>query len=291
MLVSEMVCSRVGLGLVVALVLSVGAVAHAAIESDLVKQGIAAYNDLEYGRAVDILHKALQETLTREEKIVTFQTLAFAEVALDKPEAAIMDFENLLHIDAGFELSRAIAPRVRAVFEEAKARVATGQGIDGRQGSSGGALPTVSTTVLPKRVHEGMPVQLSAAYPGGVATRVELFYRTRGQAVFNKLEAALDADGRFGLTIPGMHVHAPVIEYYLVLLDDAGSSVALSGTLALPRAVDVEAERRPVYKRGWFWGVVGGLAVVGAGVATAVALTTRSSVSASTPATISIMPH
>jgi hypothetical protein len=291
MMVSEMGRARPGLAVGAVLMLLVGGMARAAIESDLVKQGVAAYNDLEYSRAIDILHKALQETLTREEKIVTFQTLAFAEVALDKPEAAIMDFENLLHIDAGFELNRTISPRVRAVFEEAKARVATGQGIDGRQGSSGGSLPTVKTTVLPKRVHEGLPLQLSAAYPGGVATRVEVFYRARGEAVFNKLDATLDTDGRFGLTIPGMHVHAPVLEYYVVLLDDAGSSVALSGTLAQPRAVDVEAERRPIYKRGWFWGVMTGVAAVGAGVATAVVLTTRSSVSASTPATISILPH
>jgi len=33
--------------------------ARAAIESELVKQGIAAYNDLEYLRAVDLLQKAL----------------------------------------------------------------------------------------------------------------------------------------------------------------------------------------------------------------------------------------
>ena len=87
--------------------------AQAAIESDLVKQGIAAYNDLEYPRAVELLKKALQETLTRDEKIVTFQTLAFAHVALGKNEEAVRDFENLLRIDGSFELDRTISPRVR----------------------------------------------------------------------------------------------------------------------------------------------------------------------------------
>ena len=99
--------------------------AEAAIESDLVKQGIAAYNDLEYPRAIDLLHKALQETLTRDEKIVTFQTLAFAHVALGKHDEAVGDFEKLLRIDGRFELDRTISPRVRAVFEEARGRVAT----------------------------------------------------------------------------------------------------------------------------------------------------------------------
>ena len=111
---------------------------RAAIESDLVKQGIAAYNDLEYLRAVELLQKALQETLTRDEKIVTFQTLAFAHVALGKHDDAVRDFENLLRIDGRFELDRTISPRVRAVFEEARGQVATG-GTGG--GDDGHELP------------------------------------------------------------------------------------------------------------------------------------------------------
>src|SRR5438045_2034832 len=122
--------------------------AEAAIESELVRQGVAAYNDLEYPRAVELLQRALQETLTREEKLITFQTLAFAHVALNKGDAAVLDFENLLHIESGFELDRTISPRVRAVFEEAKARVATGHGIDG---ATGPALPVVKPALTPPR--------------------------------------------------------------------------------------------------------------------------------------------
>ena len=53
----------------------------------------------------------------------------------------------------------------------------------------------------------------------------------------------------------------------------------------------VEALKKPVYARGWFWGVIGGIAVVGAGVATAVVLTTKSNITPTTPATVSIMAH
>jgi hypothetical protein len=262
--------------------------ARAAIESDLVKQGIAAYNDLEYPRAIDLLKKALQETLTRDEKIVTFQTLAFAHVALGKHDEAVKDFENLLRIDGSFELDRTISPRVRSVFEEARGKVATqgGLGADRSQ-----ALPELHPSVTPLKIKEGQAVTVAAAYPGGVASKVELFYRTRGQNVFAKLKAPLGADGSFTVTVPGMHVAGPALEYYVVVLDDSGSSVALAGTLGQPLAVDVEGRKRPVYTKGWFWGVIGGIAVVGAGVATAVVLSTRSSISASTPATISIQPH
>ena len=263
--------------------------ARAAIESDLVKQGIAAYNDLEYPHAIELLQKALQETLTRDEKMVTFQTLAFAHVALGKPDAAMEDFEKLLGIDGGFQLDRTISPRVRSVFEEAKARFATGH-------SAGGAatnqdLPSLTPTVTPAHAKEGRALELGAAHPGGVARSVELFYRTRGQSVFAKVAAPADDNGHFAVTIPGMQVQAPALEYYLVVLDEAGSSVALAGTLGRPLSVDVEALKRPLYTKGWFWGVIGGVAVVGAGVATAVALSTRSSISSSTPATISIQPH
>ena len=262
--------------------------ARAAIESDLVKQGIAAYNDLEYPRAVDLLHKALQETLTRDEKIVTFQTLAFAHVALGKNDEAVQDFEELLRIDGSFELDRTISPRVRAVFEDARARVAT-EG--GAKNDVAAALPELHPDVTPARPKEGQTLTIAAAYPGGVASAVELFYRTRGQNVFAKLKAPTGAGGTFSVSVPGMAVQPPALEYYLVVLDDSGSSVALAGTLGQPIGVDVQARKKPVYTKGWFWGVLGGVAVVGAGVATAVALSTRSSISASTPATISIQPH
>jgi len=270
------------------LVLAAPRRAEAAIESDLVKQGIAAYNDLEYLRAVDLLKKALQETLTRDEKIVTFQTLAFAHVALGKNDDAVRDFEQLLRIDGSFELDRTISPRVRAVFEEARGRVATG---GGGAVEPGHELPELHPMVTPTKVKQGQAVTIAASYPGGVAASVELFYRTRGQNVFAKLKQRVDAGGAFSITVPGMHVDAPALEYYLVVLDENGASVAIAGTLGGPLAVDVEGRKRPVYVKGWFWGVIGGIAVVGAGVATAVVLSTRSSISSSTPATISIQPH
>lgn len=258
------------------------------IESELVKQGIAAYNDLEYPRAVELLQKALQETLTRDEKIVTFQTLAFAHVALGKNDDAVADFEQLLRIDGSFELDRTISPRIRAVFEDARAHVAT-EG--GASAGAAQALPELHPTVTPLKIKDGQAVTVASVYPGGVASSVELFYRTRGQNVFSKLKAPVDVSGRFGVTVPGMQVHAPALEYYFVVLDESGASLALAGTLGRPLAVDVEGRKRPVYTKGWFWGVLGGVAVVGAGIATAVALSTRSTISSSTPATISIQPH
>jgi hypothetical protein len=272
-------------------VLTSASVARAEIDSELVKRGVAAYNDLEYPRAVELLQKGLQETLTREEKLVTYQTLAFAHVALDKTEVAIIDFENLLQIDAAFELDRTISPRVRAVFEEAKARVATGQGVEGASPEARRGLPTLQPQLSPSRLKEGQSLDVRVSYPGGVAARLELFYRTRGATVFSKLSVKGDAVSNFAAVIPGMDVHAPALEYYAAMLDEGGASIAKVGSLGQPIAVNVEARKRPVYTRGWFWGVVGGVALAGAVVATAVVLTSRGTVGPSTPATVMIQPQ
>src|SRR6185312_8424737 len=165
-------------------------------------------------------------------------------------------------------LDRTISPRVRAVFEDARAHVATESGAS----EAGRALPELHPMVTPAKVKEGQAVTIASAYPGGVASSVELFYRTRGQNVFAKLKQPVGAGGAFSVIVPGMHVKAPALEYYFVVLDDSGASVAIAGTLGQPLAVDVQGRKKPVYAKGWFWGVLGGVAVVGAGVATAVVL-------------------
>jgi len=64
------------------LVLLLAGLARAEVESETVQKGVAAYDALEFDRAVQILNQALGESLTREEKIITWRTLAFAQTAL-----------------------------------------------------------------------------------------------------------------------------------------------------------------------------------------------------------------
>src|SRR5262245_39434418 len=81
-----------------------GGVAQAAVESPEVLAGIAAYHDLDYERATQLLQKALRTTLTREERLAAYKTLAFSYFALEKFDPAIDAFENVLRIDESFEL-------------------------------------------------------------------------------------------------------------------------------------------------------------------------------------------
>ncbi len=264
----------------VALVAALCAPARGEIESDLVKQGVAAYDNLDYQKAIELLNKALAETLTREEKVATYRTLAFSHVALGETEAARGDFENLLRADPSTQLDRRVSPRVRAVFEEARAALATRTTRTEEK-----KLPELTPEFRPPKPRGGEPVVVSAYYPGGVAVTLQVFYRTRGQATFNKI-AGEGALGRFEVTIPGLAVEAPAIEYYAVALDDNGAAVAGAGSLAQPLALDVGERPRPVYKSGVLWGILGGVAVAGAVAGVLAFFLTRNA-----PAQITVIPQ
>ena len=249
----------------VAVVAAAPLVARAEVDSALVKQGLAAYAALDLPRAITLLEQARGESLTREEKILTYRTLGMAYVAVGQPGPAKIDFQHLLRVDPTAELDRSVAPKVRAVFEEAKAEAATSAH------AMAPALPQVAPTIEPPAPRQGRPVTVHVVYPGGVARKMTVYFRKPGDAQFSRELVAATPAGAFDATVPGMAVQAPSLEYHVVLLDDAGASVAAAGSLGQPLSVAVARTPTPVYKRGWFWGVVGGIAAAGA-IATGLAL-------------------
>jgi hypothetical protein len=275
------------LGIIIMLLVALAPVrARADVESEQVKAGVAAYDDLDYAKAVDLLHKALNETLTREERVVTWRTLAFAHVALNKPDDARADFESLLRVDPSYQPDRTISPRVRKVFEDAKAHVAT----EGTPTDAEHRMPSVQPVITPKVLKAGKPVTFALTYPGGVAQKLELFYRTRGQLRFSRVEVA-GKQGVFEVTIPGLQVGGPALEWYLVLLDDGGLAIANAGSLGQPLGLDVLSRPVPVYKKGWFWGVVVGVAAAGALAAGLAVGLQPAKIGPDTPAALTIHPN
>jgi hypothetical protein len=121
------------------------------------------------------------------------------------------------------------------------------------------------------------------SYPGGVAQQLALYHRTAGQAAFTRVASA-GRDGRFEATVPGVQVQSPAFEYHLSLLDGAGAAIAGAGSLGKPLVIPIARVSRPVYKRGWFWGVLGGT-LAAAGAATAIALTVPGSSTATVTVT------
>src|SRR5205823_6545034 len=163
------------------------------------------------------------------------------------------DFENLLKLNRDAELDRTVSPRVRALFTEAKSAIATGQA------GAAAAMPQVAPRVEPQRPVEGRPLTVRVDYPGGMAERMVVFHRARGQELYSRVESRGDERGRFAVTLPATQVRAPALEYYIDLTDERGLELARGGSLGIPLTVDVLAFKKPLYKRGWFWGVVGGV--------------------------------
>src|SRR6185436_17058586 len=107
-----------------ALVLSVLAwavPARAEVDSEPVKQGMKAFAEADFDHCIEVLGRALAESLTREERIVALRTRAFCHAALDHAGEARADFVALLRVDEQAELDRSVAPKMRALFEEARA--------------------------------------------------------------------------------------------------------------------------------------------------------------------------
>jgi tetratricopeptide (TPR) repeat protein len=258
--------------LVLLMTVALPAVSRAEVESELVHKGVAAYEALDFEHAVDFLNRALAESLTREERIVTYRTLGFAYAALDRASDARTAFTHLLRLDGNAELDRTVAPRVRALFEEARALAATGRGEP-----TATQLPVLQPTVTPARPSEGQALSVSIAPPGGLVRSLHLFHRTRGASSFSEVTAPAPHGDRFELTVPGSAVHAPALEYYVMALGEDNVALARAGTLANPLRVDVTAREVATHKRGraWVWGVAAGAVVVAGGAVVLAVLLTR----------------
>jgi hypothetical protein len=249
-------------------ILLIEGLAVAGIDSELVVEGMDAFNNADFEKCTDLLGRALQESLTREEKIAAFRTLALCHSALDHADEARTDFVQLLRLDGQAELDKSVAPKVRALFEQARASIATGSAPKIDEST----LPALQPTFQPQKGKEGEPLSVKLSYPGGSAQSVHLFFRARGEPRYQQKTAPIGADGSVALEVPGGAVHAPALELYLTALDAGGAALARAGSFSDPLSVEV-LPRPPPKKRTWIWGVVGGIAVAGLAVGLGVGLT------------------
>lgn len=69
----------------------------------------------------------------------------------------------------------------------------------------------------------GAPIRIEATVTDAALDRVQLRYRTRGDAEFTTVELDPQGADRYATTIPGAAVAAPALEYHLRATDDAGN--------------------------------------------------------------------
>jgi hypothetical protein len=241
-----------------------GGDARAQAASDPLRDGIAAYNGLEYERALPLLEAALKETLTRDERLTALRTVAQAQFALGREPETRAALDRLLRVDPGYELNRKEPPRLRQLLEEMRHQLATRPPPQASDTVNAGALPAFALEARPAAPHEGQAVTFRLADPGRDAPRLAVYHRGASGGSFALVEGRRDARGVYEATVPGAAVHAPRLEYFALLLDGAGTPSARAGTLGGPLELGVAPGRRPLYKRAWFWGTIAGVAAAGA---------------------------
>jgi hypothetical protein len=190
-------------------------------------------------------------------------------VALGQEEAAKELFQQVLRTDPNFKLDRTISPRIRSVFDEAKAAMAKELALHPPPVENlvpqGGPPPEVLKPLPPADIEEGHA--LTVLVDAKDAARLEMHYRTEGESGYNAVLQSRAPSGRFEPTVPGLHVRPPSLQYYLVAHAASGQLTGLGASADAPFALTVHAAEQPFYKRGWFYGLIGG--VVAAGVVAA----------------------
>lgn len=266
-------------------VLGVGAPAAAEqIETDneLLREGLALYDELEYERAIEALSAALLEPgndITEQRAI--FRTLGIVYVLLGRETEARLALMRLLCVDREFTFDEMTSPRIRSVFDRVRAEWEAG----GRpcpepervEPSTPAAVELDHESPAAARPGEALELSVTASDPELRIAGVVLHFRASGEASFNEVPAEMDAPGRFSAAVPADAVRAPAAEYYFRAVDEAGATLASVGTARAPLRVPV-SESAPatgggggssILRSWWLWTIVG---VVVAGVAIGVPL-------------------
>jgi hypothetical protein len=232
---------------------------------------------LRYEEAVERGLRALRGATPadRPELPALYRELASAYFSLGDEPHARGALVQLFALDPDAQPPAAASPRMRALFDRVRLE------------SAGVALDPVPLS----EVSEGRPVafevRVQSAQPREV--RILLHHRIEGAGAYQTRVLERQGD-RWVATLPPLLLAtgtARSMEYWVEAQDQMAQPLAQSGTEAAPLRARVmpqpiapppsppPADTTPVYRKGWFWAVVGAVAITG--VATAIYLGARSS--------------
>jgi hypothetical protein len=244
------------------------------------KHAESLYSDAQYAESIAALDELLaHRELAPGQRLEALLYLGMGHLALGHEEAARARFHELLQEDPAYALPRYTSPKITQLFERVRIEV----------------KDSPHMVALAPEMHP------AAAGPDHVTLRFRVerrgdsvalvHWRRRGAATFN--EEKLHGEGTMTADLPlGWSQQVPTedfdLEYYGEL-EAEGKRVTGSGTAEQPLVVRVHVRATaagqvhpgmvpdeghntssdgsaPIYRRWWFWTVVG-VAVVGGGVA------------------------
>ncbi len=237
--------------------------------------------ELKFKEAIELLERTLNDsTIAQKERIEAYRLLGIAYVARGATDAAEAAFAALLEIDPTFELDPLLSPKIHAVFDRVKQKRAR--------------IPRiVDVRAAPEKDRVVFTGHL--ADPDELLVSVELYTRMGDdpyeRIVMSKSGDALEASvpASFG---EGDRLR---VDYYLLGKNQKGSPIVRVADPASPSSIvvdrprvlaaadplippenprlETQVEATPWYAHWWVWAIAVG--VVGAGVTTAVVLSSH----------------
>jgi hypothetical protein len=252
------------------LVIALG-VARADAPKDVGPQAIEAYlargkllfDEQEYAGCVQALGPVTRDArATRAQRLRALELIALAEYIRGDQGAARATFERILDIDPGYQLrDTSGSPKIRAFFDDLKKQLVPGYD-PGAGADLEHAAPTAGTAGKP------IEIDVRATRGEGRVFEIAIGTRRRGELTY-KLATALPRGGGAwrARLVPEASVKPYVLEYYVEARDAGGAAIArIAGPdapLEIALAAGGAAAKRPWYAR---WYVIGGVAVVAAGI-------------------------
>lgn len=256
-------------------------------QNRLLREGISAYDDLEYDEAIRRLSAALLVPgSTPDENVEIYRYLGLSYLLLDRPEPATGAFRNVLVLRPDYHFDQETAPRIVEFFEQVRRQWEA----DGRPGIQELPPPPLRPVriqhVVPARAERGEALRVQAGIddPDGQGRGIFLSYRTGSRGAFQRVP--MPSGPRPTVTIPAGAVRPPTVEYYLEVVDAGGGVVGSRGDAEAPLRVVVPEPGGSILGQWWFW--TGAVAIVGGAVVLGVVLSSGGGGPGDTQATVRV---
>jgi len=239
------------------------------------------YDNLDYEEALPIIELILEVgDAPLETKRQAYRLQGSILAIIGDSLAAETPFRLLLRLDADFDLPDDTPPKILAAFrkvqvEEQRLR-AQMQAFELQQLIASLRLEAS----LPDEIAGGSPLKLEYRLrdPKLAVSEVRVQYRKNAEDAFSSIALKHQPGSRWIGEIPGewtANEGGQTFDYFVTTHDSTGQTLLTVASAAAPRSLSMlagsVADAQPFYRSPWFW-VISAVAVVGAGIATGVAI-------------------